>query len=740
MNHPALAGLDAVDWASLGHAYGTAEDLPALLAAAGSADPEEAEEAVYELFGTVWHQGTLYSATAPAVPFLVALGADPRTRDRGGLIALVGEIAEAADRHPEVRTEVRAALTAELPRLIALLADPEEEVRRSAAFALGHLRPDEPGPAAAALRDRLRDLSGAPEPGAAAETAGLVAALGLVDPERTGWVGAWLGPDRPARVRAAAAWVVARSPCPWTEAAERAVLQVWGGRGERPAAGAEPGDPFPAEEWRWTEDCLSDVLTALDGTPDGARLLDALLGGGPEAAVNALSAVHDLCTGSRASRERLAPAAAAAVTHPDAEVRESAVLITAALPGATRAAADDLAALTAGAPPPGRPGAPFPYGEAFLEGEPRTHWAAVLALLRVGDPRWRPPVARGLRLGPVPVLDSVLAARPCFDEELLDAARAGLRLMLDRSAPTAGTEYEVPGMVEVVRLLASWDERCSPALDDLLRAAGHTGYRVVEALAGPAVRSAAVAERIAPALAARAADAAVPMAVRMRFAIALAAATGEHGPAEALAAGADPQDALRVAGFAAEYGVAREPIAARLRALLSTGGPAGRAAPGALGAAGELHRLTGETAAPLAVLRRELDGNPLFQEAIALAGRIGPAAAEVAPVLRSVPVYDFNRIPLGLALHRVTGEPEPLLEAVRTELGHGRCGPELPEAVRSLGAAARPLLPRMRELRDGDGPCGPLQSRLGGLRAEVENRDRLTALVAEAERYGAERR
>src|SRR5690606_9664181 len=97
MTHPALAGVDGVDWAAYRHAYGPAEDLPALLAAAGSADPGEAGEAVYELCGTVWHQGTIYPATAPAVPFLVALGADRRTRKRGVLVGLVGEISAAAD-------------------------------------------------------------------------------------------------------------------------------------------------------------------------------------------------------------------------------------------------------------------------------------------------------------------------------------------------------------------------------------------------------------------------------------------------------------------------------------------------------------------------------------------------------------------------------------------------------------------------------------------------------------------
>src|SRR5690606_15959700 len=166
----------------------------------------------------------------------------------------------------------------------------------------------------------------------------------------------------------------------------------------------------------------------------------------------------------------------------------------------------------------------------------------------------------------------------------------------------------------------------------------HTGNRVVHALAALVGTSAGAAGELAPSLAARAADAEAAMAVRLRFAIALAVAVGEHGPAEELAAAADPREALTVDGFAAEHGVAREPLAARIRGLARADGRSERPGPSATGAAAALHRLTRETAAPLAVVRRELDDNPLSQEAISLAGRLGPAAAEAAPALRSAPV------------------------------------------------------------------------------------------------------
>lgn len=68
-----LEDLDGVDWASLEHAYGEAADVPDLLRALLSTDSEVREEAVYELFGNIWHQGTVYPASAAAVPFLYEL-------------------------------------------------------------------------------------------------------------------------------------------------------------------------------------------------------------------------------------------------------------------------------------------------------------------------------------------------------------------------------------------------------------------------------------------------------------------------------------------------------------------------------------------------------------------------------------------------------------------------------------------------------------------------------------------
>ncbi|MEZ4393260.1 MAG: HEAT repeat domain-containing protein [Polyangiales bacterium] len=87
-----LDGLDQVDWSKLAHAYGPAADVPALIRALVSPEPLEREAAYQELFGNIWHQGTVYEASARALPFLIDLLASERTPDRDTLAVLVASI------------------------------------------------------------------------------------------------------------------------------------------------------------------------------------------------------------------------------------------------------------------------------------------------------------------------------------------------------------------------------------------------------------------------------------------------------------------------------------------------------------------------------------------------------------------------------------------------------------------------------------------------------------------------
>jgi hypothetical protein len=66
-----LSGLDTIDWPSLTHAYGPARTTANELRALTSEDAAERSRAFDSLTSSICHQGSVYPATAAAVPFLV---------------------------------------------------------------------------------------------------------------------------------------------------------------------------------------------------------------------------------------------------------------------------------------------------------------------------------------------------------------------------------------------------------------------------------------------------------------------------------------------------------------------------------------------------------------------------------------------------------------------------------------------------------------------------------------------
>lgn len=104
-----LNGLDEIPWAELSHAYGPAEDVPGLLRVIASGDPDAVKIAVQDLHGNIWHQGTVYEATAHAVPFLARMAAvNAASTD---LLYLLGFIAQSTDdAHLAVPGSARAAV------------------------------------------------------------------------------------------------------------------------------------------------------------------------------------------------------------------------------------------------------------------------------------------------------------------------------------------------------------------------------------------------------------------------------------------------------------------------------------------------------------------------------------------------------------------------------------------------------------------------------------------------------
>lgn len=89
-----LERLGDINWANYNHAYGPADDVPGLIRGLLSESSEERENIWYELYGSLWHQGTIYEATVHAVPFFIELLQDKHTPDKFKILSYLGSLAE----------------------------------------------------------------------------------------------------------------------------------------------------------------------------------------------------------------------------------------------------------------------------------------------------------------------------------------------------------------------------------------------------------------------------------------------------------------------------------------------------------------------------------------------------------------------------------------------------------------------------------------------------------------------
>ncbi len=74
---PLFEGLNAIPWAELLHAYGSGEEVPVWLRQLASDDEQVRHRAMGMLGSSICHQGSIYPATAFAVPYLIALLQEP---------------------------------------------------------------------------------------------------------------------------------------------------------------------------------------------------------------------------------------------------------------------------------------------------------------------------------------------------------------------------------------------------------------------------------------------------------------------------------------------------------------------------------------------------------------------------------------------------------------------------------------------------------------------------------------
>ena len=173
----ATRGAAGIDWSKVEDAYGPATDLPKDLQALRSPTPRTRRTALERLWARLCHQGSVYEASAVAVPFLVEVAGNARLRDRDRVLELLGGIAVgdhanfldgslSAKRRPKrrpsappsksVEQRCHDAVAARAPAVRVLLGDRDARVRGAAAFVLAWLNGGEKA-SATAIAARCRD-------------------------------------------------------------------------------------------------------------------------------------------------------------------------------------------------------------------------------------------------------------------------------------------------------------------------------------------------------------------------------------------------------------------------------------------------------------------------------------------------------------------------------------------------------------------------------------------------------
>lgn len=154
MDRP-LHRLFDIHWSELEHAYGDASDVPSQIVALASDDAKTRQDALWELYGNIYHQGSRYEATPYAVPFLYELIADPFTESRHEIILLLTHLAlgfpeyflpggisaqvvqnVSESLNESVEAQCYHAVSEGVPTLLELLNDEDANVRAASTYAL----------------------------------------------------------------------------------------------------------------------------------------------------------------------------------------------------------------------------------------------------------------------------------------------------------------------------------------------------------------------------------------------------------------------------------------------------------------------------------------------------------------------------------------------------------------------------------------------------------------------------
>ncbi|MYX16517.1 PBS lyase [Streptomyces sp. SID8374] len=685
-----FSGIDEVDWASMEHAYGPADDVPVLLRGLASADPAERESALDGMYGAVHHQGDVYACTLACIPFLFELAVDPEVQDRGSVVELLTSIGgfdldeDDEDEIDEDEIEgaanyamAAAAVTAGAGVFFELIADEDPGVRLAAPLALATLH-RHPVRVLELLRERLPVEPDEEVRLALVEAAGRVA---LRHRPLAGRVARWLGllVDRehaPGLRLAALAQLARCSPdalprdvVPVVSGLLRELRSAPGGAAEhdpdgepeadaeaepecdpvgctdvpRPEQGAAPTlvgqlRALSAQESAgrgtpWAADLLRTLHVGLDDRVGDrtALLVDQLRSPDPWQRIDAVRMSGGLIRAWRGSYEELVALVGDQLADPEPRLAEAASHVLEELFSLAAPTADALAARLA-ADPGG-------WVKEWASGPPGLG-STVKALARLGDARAVPALAAALELPEVPhdvgfaVTHLGPAARP-----LAGALRRRLAgVALDEGA------YD----------------RASPLL------AGLTGLRAGEA---------------------------TPEVLRV-----LRGAPEYRGEWLRTAA-------LRALG---SFGPAAREAVPELRAMLRRPGTATEAAEA-------LWAVAGDRDAVLPVLVEGLGSDQVHDRRAAAAalGALGPQAAVVAPRLRGLLAHDelWLRVDAAIALREVTGRPE-----------------ESTEVLLAAWEKNRHVRVRVAECLARTGPVDPASTTAQVLRAELSSVRRHNAL------------
>ncbi|MER8235673.1 hypothetical protein [Streptomyces sp. NPDC094049] len=451
--HP-LDGLDAFPWASSSHAYGSAEDIPDLLRALTGTDPDEGDEALSELYGSVLHQGTVYAASAEAVPFLTRIAAvGHRTAD---VLRLLGGMAESEDEYGVEPGAVRAAVAEQLVLLLPLLADAEPVVRRTTAWVVSHTRVTDTVLPALCAR-----WAEEPEPDVRAE---VLAGIARLDPQRgAAEAASVLDLSQPAVVRLAALFACLDAGASWTESLHAMMLSLLPADSLRSELDLERGEPLAA---------VVEALLARDRGPEreaAFALVDAALRDSrAEVRAEGLWAADRACMLSRSAPRQLVESLRAAA------VDEKAVVDMASLLERLASAAGPAA------------GVLVPLAGRNLDREDDHADRALAALVLVAPEQAAPFLAAGLGRRPraldaaTGLWDAESAAFP-YDDGLLDAVRSRL------PQPT-GLSGNEPW--QLTSLLAGWGAEAVAALPELCAVLPHFAHQASRALVSVAANCA----------------------------------------------------------------------------------------------------------------------------------------------------------------------------------------------------------------------------------------------------------